>query len=29
LGEFTEVFCEHHMPKGVMDAKVEEFHNIS
>ena len=27
--EFTEAFYEHHMPKGGMDAKVEEFHNIS
>jgi hypothetical protein len=27
-GEFTEAFCEHHVPEGVMDAKVEEFHNI-
>jgi hypothetical protein len=27
--EFTEVFYEHHVPKGVMDAKVEEFRNIS
>ena len=27
--EFAEAFCEHHMPKGMMDAKVEEFHNIS
>jgi hypothetical protein len=26
--EFAEAFCEHHMPEGVMDAKVEEFHNI-
>ena len=27
--EFTKAFCEHHVPEGVMDAKVEEFHNIS
>ena len=27
--EFTEAFCEHHVPEGVMDAKVEEFCNIS
>jgi hypothetical protein len=27
--EFVEAFCEHHVPKGVMDVKVEEFHNIS
>ena len=27
--EFAEAFCEHHVPKGVMDAKVNEFHNIS
>jgi hypothetical protein len=27
--EFAEAFCEHHMPDGVMDAKVEEFRNIS
>ena len=27
--EFAEAFCEHHMPKGMMDAKVEEFCNIS
>ena len=27
--EFVEAFCEHHMPKGMMDAKVEEFCNIS
>jgi hypothetical protein len=27
--EFTEAFHKHHMPEGMMDAKVEEFHNIS
>jgi len=27
--EFAEAFREHHVPEGVMDAKVEEFHNIS
>ena len=27
--EFTEAFCEHHVPEGVMDAMVEEFRNIS
>jgi hypothetical protein len=27
--EFTEAFHEHHVPEGVMDANVEEFHNIS
>ena len=27
--EFTEAFCEHDVPEGVMDAKVEEFCNIS
>jgi hypothetical protein len=27
--EFTEAFREHHVPKGVMDAKVEEFHNFT
>jgi hypothetical protein len=27
--EFTEAFCEHHVPEGVKDAKVEELHNIS
>jgi len=26
--EFTEAFHEHHVPEGMMDAKVEEFHNI-
>jgi hypothetical protein len=27
--EFAEAFHEQHVPEGVMDAKVEEFHNIS
>lgn len=27
--EFVEAFQEHHVPKGVMDAKVEEFRNIA
>ena len=27
--EFAEAFHEHHVPEGMMDAKVEEFHNIS
>ena len=27
--EFTEAFREHHVPEGVMDAKVEEFRNIT
>ena len=27
--EFTEAFREHHVLEGVMDAKVEEFRNIS
>nr|AAD22157.1 hypothetical protein [Sorghum bicolor] len=27
--EFTEAFREQHVPEGVMDAKVEEFRNIS
>ena len=27
--EFTEAFHEHHLPEGMLDAKVEEFHNIS
>jgi hypothetical protein len=27
--EFAEAFHEHHVPEGVMDAKVEEFCNIS
>ena len=27
--EFTEAFCEHHVPKDKVDAKVEEFRNIS
>jgi hypothetical protein len=27
--EFVEAFREQHMPEGIMDAKVEEFHNIS
>jgi len=27
--EFIKAFCEHPVPEGVMDAKVEEFHNIS
>jgi hypothetical protein len=27
--EFTKAFREQHVPKGVMDAKVEEFRNIS
>jgi hypothetical protein len=27
--EFTKAFCEHHMPMGVMDAKVEEFCNFT
>jgi hypothetical protein len=27
--EFTEAFLEQHVPEGVMDAKVEEFRNIS
>jgi hypothetical protein len=27
--EFAEAFCEQHVPEGVMDAKVEEFCNIS
>jgi hypothetical protein len=27
--EFTETFREHHVPEGVMDAKVEEFHNFT
>ena len=26
--EFAKAFCEHHVPEGVMDAKVEEFYNI-
>jgi hypothetical protein len=26
---FTEAFCEHHVPEGVMDAKVEEFRNFT
>jgi len=26
--EFAKAFHEHHVPKGVMDAKVEEFRNI-
>ena len=27
--EFAKAFHEHHVPRGMMDAKVEEFHNIS
>ena len=27
--EFAEAFHEHHVPEGMMDAKLEEFHNIS
>ena len=27
--EFAEASCEHHVPEGVMYAKVKEFHNIS
>ena len=27
--EFAESFREHHVLEGMMDAKVEEFHNIS
>ena len=27
--EFAKTFREHHVPEGVMDAKVEEFCNIS
>jgi hypothetical protein len=27
--EFTEAFYEHHVPKGMMDMKVEEFRNIT
>jgi hypothetical protein len=27
--EFAEAFREHHVPEGVIDAKVEEFRNIS
>ena len=27
--EFTKAFHEHHIPESVMDAKVEEFHNIT
>ena len=27
--EFAVAFREHHMPEGMMDAKVEEFRNIS
>jgi len=27
--EFVEAFHEHHVPEGMMDAKVEEFCNIS
>jgi hypothetical protein len=27
--EFTEAFREHHVPEGVMDAKVEEFRNFT
>jgi hypothetical protein len=27
--EFAEAFREKHVPEGIMDAKVEEFHNIS
>ena len=27
--EFAKAFRKHHVPKGVMDAKVEEFRNIS
>jgi hypothetical protein len=27
--EFAKAFHEHHVPEGVMDAKVEEFRNIS
>jgi hypothetical protein len=26
--EFTEVFTEYHIPKGIMEAKAEEFRNI-
>ena len=29
LEKFAEAFHEHHVPEGVMDAKVEEFRNIS
>jgi hypothetical protein len=25
----TEAFCEHHVPEGIMDAKVEEFRNFT
>ena len=28
-GEFPEAFREHHVPEGMIDAKVEEFCNIS
>ena len=27
--EFTNAFRKHHVPEGMMDAKVEEFCNIS
>jgi len=27
--EFANAFYEHHVPEGMMDAKVEEFRNIS
>jgi hypothetical protein len=27
--EFTKAFREHHMPVGVMDAKVEEFRSFT
>ena len=27
--EFAEAFHKHHVPEGMMDAKVEEFRNIS
>ena len=27
--EFIKAYHEHHMPMGMMDANVEEFHNIS
>ena len=27
--KFAKAFCEHHVPEGVMDAKVEEFCNIT
>jgi len=26
--EFVEKFCEYHIPKGIMEIKVEEFHSL-